>query len=271
MDLNSLEDTPPWDWPVHARETIVESLQNRQCSASGRIIAAQLAGELTIMDDEMAGLLLSIARSAGETEELRAQAAISLGPALEEADTEGFDDDLGESPISKNMFHRIQEALRQIHLDEGAPKEVRRRVLEASVRAPQGWHPHAIRAAYSLEDKEWKLTAVFCMQWVAGFDGPILEMLQSRNPALRYEAVRAAGNWGLDAAWPRVAALVDSETTPKRLLLAAIAAAAEIRPGETGALFERLVDSEDEEIEEAVSEALLMAEPDFDEDEEFPD
>jgi hypothetical protein len=47
--------------------------------------------------------------------------------------------------------------------------KVRRRVLEASVRAPQDWHQEAIREAYSSGDESWRLTAVFCMRFVRGF------------------------------------------------------------------------------------------------------
>lgn len=43
------------------------------------------------------------------------------------------------------------------------PKEVRRRVLEGSVRAPQDWHKDAITEAYAGNDELWKLTAVFAM------------------------------------------------------------------------------------------------------------
>jgi hypothetical protein len=268
VSLKGLQDTPPWDWPVNARDILEGSLRNRGTALSDRIIAAELAGHVVVLDDSMADLLLSIVRSSGEPEELRARAAISLGPALEQCDTEGFDDDLAEPPITGATFRRIQQTLRETHMDEGAPKELRRRALEASVRAAQVWHQDAIRAAYSSGDEDWKLTAVFGMRWVAGFDDEILEMLESRNPDIHYEAVRAAGNWGLYAAWPHVAALIASEETEKHLLLAAIEAAANLRPREAGAVLAELADSEDEEIAEAVDEALLMAEPGFDEDED---
>jgi hypothetical protein len=119
------------------------------------------------------------------------------------------------------MFQRIQDTLRSIYLDDGVPKHVRRRVLEASVRAGRDWRRDAVRAAYSSDDEEWKLTAVFSMRWIRGFDEQILEMLESRNPEIHYEAVCAAGNWEVDAAWPHVAAPIASQATEKSLLLAA--------------------------------------------------
>jgi hypothetical protein len=78
MNLSTLKDTPPWDWPRNAGEILAESLRNRGNAASDRIIAAELADYLGVMDDAMAELLLSIVRTADEPEQLRASAAISL-------------------------------------------------------------------------------------------------------------------------------------------------------------------------------------------------
>jgi hypothetical protein len=61
---------------------------------SDRLIAAGLAADLVVMNDELAGVLLEILRRSGETEPLRARAAISLGPVLEQTDLDGFDDPL---------------------------------------------------------------------------------------------------------------------------------------------------------------------------------
>ena len=156
-------------------------------------------------------------------------------------------------------------------MDEDVPKEVRRRIVEASVRAPQDWHQDAIRAAYSSDDENWKLTAVFSMRWIRGFDDQILEALASADPEIHYQAVCAAGNWEVDAAWPLVVGLVNSEATDKPLRLAALDAVASIRPQEAGAILVNLTDSDDEDIVEASYEAMAMAEglPDeeLDEDE----
>ena len=111
-------------------------------------------------------------------------------------------------------------------MDASVPEDVRRRILEASVRAPQDWHQDAIRAAYASDDDAWRLTAVFCMRFVRGFDEQILEALDSENPDIHYEAVCAAGSWEVDAAWPHITALVTSRKTEKSLLLAAIEAVA---------------------------------------------
>jgi len=134
------------------------------------------------------------------------------------------------------------------------------------VRAPEVWHQNAIRAAYSSGDKEWILTAMFSMRWIRGFDEQVLEGLKSGDAEIQCEAIQAAGNWELDAAWSHILALVRDPATPKSLLLPAIGAIASIRPAEAQSLLVDLTDSDDEEIAEAVDEAIAMAEAVSDEE-----
>jgi hypothetical protein len=68
------------------------------------------------------------------------------------------------------------------------------------------------------------------MQYVRGFDNQILEALKAENEEIHYEAVCAAGVWGVDGAWSHIASLASSERTEKTLRLAAIDAVASIRP-----------------------------------------
>lgn len=264
MDVKTLQDTPPWEWPEDARETIHRLLLDQRADESDRLLATELAGNTVVMDDEIAGSLLAILRSSAEPERLRGRAAISLGPALEIADTEEVDgefDDPDAVPVTEPTFHEIQNSLEELYRDEKTPKEVRRRILEASVRAPRDWHLDAIQAAYSSGDKDWMLTAVFGMGWIRGFDRQIMEALESADAHIHYEAVVAAGKQELDAAWPHVAALVEDRSTPKPLLLAAIEAVGEIRPREAGVVLIELHDStHDKEIAEAADEAMQMAE-----------
>jgi hypothetical protein len=114
------------------------------------------------------------------------------------------------------------------------------------------------------------LTAVFGMRWVRGFEEEVLAQLESADEKIHFEAVVAAGNKELDAAWPHVAALVQDARTPKDLLIAAIGAVGSIRAAEAGVLLVDLADSDDEDIAEAADEAMMMAElvPDDEEDEE---
>jgi len=258
MNLRTLKDTPPWDWPEGTGKALLGILRDDRPSASDLLLATELAGDFTVINDELVDALLSILRSGDTPETVRGAAAISLGPALEHADTQDFED-ADDLPITERTFHRVQDSLRKLYMDASVPKEVRRRILEASVRAPQNWHQDAVRAAYASDDEAWRLTAVFCMRFVRGFDEQILEALDSRNPDIHYEAVCAAGDWEVDAAWPHITALVTSGKTDKPLLLAAIGAVASIRPHEAAGILHGLTDSDDEDIVDAVFEATAMA------------
>ena len=189
--------------------------------------------------------------------------------------TQGFED-ADDLPITERAFHRLQESLRKLYRDANVREEVRRRILEASVRAPQDWHEDAIRAAYSSGDEVWRLTAVFCMRFLRGFDKQIVEELENENPDIQLEAVLAAADWGVAAGWPQIAALIHSGRTPKPLLLAAIEAVPAIRPQEASEVLSGLIESDDEDIIEAVQEALAIAEEpagegEDDEDDIFPE
>lgn len=255
--LTTLRDAPPWDWPQEASGTLAGILRQPRADESDRLLAAELAGDCAGMDDELVDALLSIVDNAEETEKLRAKAAIALGPVLELADKDGFDD--GLVLISEATALGIQGSFRRLYMDAGVPKFVRRRILEASVRALQDWHQDAVRAAYSSADRDWKLTAVFAMCWVPGLHAQILDALGSADPDIHHQAVRAAADCELDAAWPHVVALVTSLGTDKPLLLAAIDAVASIRPDQAEAVLSDLGDSDDDEIVEAVEEAMIMA------------
>lgn len=276
--LDLLQNIEPWQWPQEAAKTILDALSDRQTKASERLIAADMAGDMVVMNEDIAEALIGVVGDATEPVDLRAQAAISFGPVLEQTDVDGFDEWLvGEDgpPISQETFDKIRELLQQVHFDPSAPKEVRRRALEAAVRAPEEWHRNAIKKAYASGDREWMLTAVFGMRYVKGFNGPILEALNSKDEEIHFEAINAAGDRQLDPAWPHVKALIQNAKTPNTLLLAAIEAVSTIRPGEARDVLDHLTDSEDEEIAEAAEEAIGMAEamlagenPD-DEDERF--
>jgi uncharacterized protein (UPF0147 family) len=290
-----------------------------------RLLAIQLAGDVVVLDDEIAGSLLEIAANDDEDVELRQGAAIALGPGLEEADWAGvtepedydddededdfeededeedfdegeyndyddevddFDDnlmeedeeeeddddfdfdvtrdgldedDLAEASLSEPVVNEIQKTLRRLVMDDACPVDVRRAALEASVRAPQEWHTDAIRGALASNAPEWRVTAVFCMGFVDDFDDDILEALQSSDPRVEFEAVRAAGNRSLVEAWPRVADLVADNETRRELRRAAIEAAPNIYPAKAMSLLDKLAyelaDSDDEDLRDTVDEA----------------
>ena len=259
MDLETLARLEPWNWPEEAGQLLLDALRDDGLAPAGRMIAVELAGNVVVVNDELVAELISVVADAEASHELRARAVIALGPALESSDTDGFDEDYG-GPISERCFLETNETLRELFRVPEIPKEVRRRILEASVRAPQDWHREAIREAYASTDEDWKLTAVFGMEFVPGFDDEILDALGSENDEIEYQAVCAAGARGLDAAWRHVSGILASNCDDKALLLAAIEAAVAIRPEEAGMVLVDLTDDDDEDVVEAAHEGMAMAE-----------
>jgi hypothetical protein len=277
MDLELLRETPPWEWPGNTGDTFLKLLTDKVAKPADRLTAADLAGDFTVINDDLAHVLLAILQDPRESEELRGHAAISFGAAMEAADEEydeeieGFQDD-EMVPISDATFLEIRDSLRALYADTGVPKLVRRRVLEAAVRAPEQWQQDAIRDAYASGDPEWVLTAVFGMRFVDGFEDEIMESLESRDPLIHFQAVVAAGEQELDAAWPHVLKLVKDPRTEKDLRVAAIGAIGSIRPNEAQGILFALTESTDELIADAAEEALsYIVEPDEDEEDEEED
>lgn len=197
IDLTILEVTPAWEWPANAREVLLGKLRDSQANESERLLAAELAGETVVVNEEVTKALSAIVADRGASDELRAAAAIALGPVLEEMDVYeplgGSLDDLHQPPIPPHEFRRIRWELQSLYRNEDTPKLVRRRILEAAVRAPEGWQEEAVQQAYGADDGEWRVTAVFCMGHLRGFADEILKALDDPDAEVRSEAVRAAG------------------------------------------------------------------------------
>lgn len=258
MDIKTLLNMAPWDWPEGTDTLLLGVLRDEEADESDRLIAADLAGDSTVINDDLAEALLIIVESGDESDDIRSRAAISLGPALENADLMGFDDPDDEL-ISKRMFDNVKESLHHLFVQEGLPKTVRRMILEAAVRAPMPWQTKAILEADSSSDRDWRITAIFCMRFVRGFDERILEALESDDPLIHFHAVCAAGNQEVAAAWSHIKGLVESEETDKETRLAAIEAVVGLRPEEAAMVLDELIDHSDEEIVDTVQEALAMA------------
>ena len=258
MDVKVLWEIPSWEWPEDGPDVVLAALGDTELPEADRLLAAELAGDYAVINDELAQALLKVFQDDAQSDELRATAAIAFGPALESADTADLMDP-EDAPISEGMFRRIQGALRRIHDDPGQPKLVRRRALEASVRATEVWHAMAVRRAYAEADPDWRLTAAFCMQFVRGFEKEIAESLNDADPLVFREALAAAGSWEIGAGWSHAAALIRSPDTDKDLLLVAIEAAAGIHAEKAKGLLGPLLLSKDEDIADAAHEALLLS------------
>ena len=113
MDLKALKDTPPWDWPTGTRKLLLNILRDDQSAETDRLLASELAGDFTVISDDVADALLSILRRGDLSEVLRSQAAISLGPVLDHTDTEGYGEDSQTVLIAERTSTRFRRRCRR--------------------------------------------------------------------------------------------------------------------------------------------------------------
>jgi len=264
MKLQQIYDIPPWDWPKTASTLFLEALQNSDGDEADRLLAAEMAGNFVVINDDLADGLLAIVENSLESEELRCKAVISFGAALDyiyfDLDEFAEVDEYDDFAVTKAMYQRIIKALQELYFDGTVPELVRRRTLEASIRSPQAYHSGVVRAAYQSGKENWMITAVFCMAYLKGFQQEILEAVQSKVPEIQYQAIRAAGNWSITDAWPAISNVLNDQNTDTDLLFAAIDAAANIGHDEATAALNELLDRsfDNEDIIDAVEEALAM-------------
>ena len=214
------------------------------------------------MDDALAREILGIIAS-DAADDIRADAVVALGPAVEECGIEYMDGELeleedagfSGAPLSREAFRELTSALRAVYEDETQPTIVRRRALEVLVRDPQPWQKDAIRRDFASSERDWKMTALFAMGYVRGFERELLEVLRTADGDLLYEAVRAAGNAEVVEAAPILEAFALSDEADRDVRLEAIAALPSVDP-ECFDLLDELAESPDDEVRAAAEEAL---------------
>lgn len=261
--LRILAATGIWDWPESARTFLLAALgdEDPECREQAASLLSQIS------DDEIAEALLAALESEDEIDSVRGAAAIALGPALEMCSVGDWEDDLEPPPLSAEGYAATQRRLRAVFEDEAAPKLVRRRALEAAVRAPEGWMADAARACFADEDADWKRTGLFAFGMLPGdFEREIVRGLGSDDAEVLREAVRAAGRAEIASAANAVITLAEESKDPI-LRRAAVEALSGLGGHRARDLLERLGDDEDEEIAEIASDALSLRDPLADDDE----
>ncbi len=265
--------------PVEAFEEVNRELVRALRSPEPEVRAFALAEASPMVDDELAPELLRFARDPERSDEERGDALIALGPALEMCWYEEAEDgslptpapdeeDWWDLPLGSTVYLEVTEALRRIYLDAAQPKLVRRRALEAAVRAPRDWQRDATGSAWRSDDADWRLTAVFAMGHLPGFGAEIEEALAAGEPPIAREALLAVGRAGVEAMTGRLLAVAEDPTADRELRLAAIEALGELGSEEAVDLLEELAGSRDVELAAAAEEALeeLELTRGFDED-----
>jgi hypothetical protein len=71
MDLKTLDDTPPWEWPEGVDKMLLEILRDERIDQSERLLAAELVGDFTVINADSVDVLLSIPRNSAASENLR--------------------------------------------------------------------------------------------------------------------------------------------------------------------------------------------------------
>lgn len=219
-----------------------------------------------IVDDALARELLRFARDPDGDPEERGRALIALGPALEETSYEEDEDgslappmgpeEWWETPLSADGYREVQEDLRRIYHDGAQPKTVRRRALEAAVRAARPWHKDAVATAWSSGDPEWRVTAVFAMGFLGGFDADIEAAFRGGDPMVRREAMRAAGIAEMEHLAAEILAIAADPTADSEDRIAAVDALGDLQHEDAEEVLEELAGSDDDELAEAAEAAL---------------
>lgn len=161
-----------------------------------------------------------------------------------------------ETPLSADGYREVQEDLRRIYHDGAQPKTVRRRALEAAVRAARPWHKDAVATAWSSGDPEWRVTAVFAMGFLGGFDADIEAAFRGDDPMVRREAMRAAGIAEMEHLAAEILAIAADPTADSEDRIAAVDALGDLQHEDAEEVLEELAGSDDDELAEAAEVAL---------------
>ena len=202
---------------------------------------------------ELMGQLIEMAQW-DESAHVRAGAASALGRFI-------LMGELGDLPEAETM--RAQDVVVNLFTNQNEEVEVRRRSLEAIANCSHEIVTEAIEEAYYSGDPDMQASAIYVMgkscdeRWADA----VLHEIGSDDPQVRYEAARASGELELEEALPQLARLVQG--ADREIKEIAIWSLGEIGGGYAlrvlGALAEEAEESGDDELLEAVEEALSSA------------
>ncbi len=257
--LDFLAQMVTWDWPDEGTLWYREGLQSEDDAC--RLKAVQLSC-YALVDESIAEILMHIVKT-DKNPEIAAAAAIGLGSALEEYDIdEGIEDEYSET-LSTPLIEAIQQTLKNTYYNGENDDLLRRRCLEAAVRAPQDWQVKETRAAFASPGKDWRVTALFCMGQLDGFDDEILNALADSNEEIQREAILSAGHRELVQAAPFIVDVATNVNQDLEMRLAAISALGSLSSPDVIELLEQLSHDKDEDIaataENAMEELVLIS------------
>jgi len=178
---------------------------------------------------------------------VRAKAAISLGRFALQAE-------LGE--LSERRAARVREGLLETIGNRKEQPEVRRRAIESVAYMSEAPVRKIIDEAYAEPDENMKLSAVHAMGRTADlhWGETVQRELHSSNPAMRYEAARAAGEIVLKAATPDLIQLLNDADSEVRQM--AVWSLGQVGGSHARRALQACQTSSDEALRTAAEEAL---------------
>lgn len=247
--LELLEAIPPWERDKDNAETIRRGLVSDD--PRERILALGLVAETLGAED--AQIVIAILNGDSD-DEVRARAAIALGPALAEYfENEGFFED--DSALDRAAYDTVVTTLRSNVEGDSNPMILRRRSLEAAIRSPQDWQLDSIRRFYESGDKDQMITAIFCAGFVKDLESYILDNLDSTDDEIQYQAVVAVHEAYCEKAFPKIVELA-FESADQDVQLAAVEALGHMPNRKARPVLDELAESDDGDISTAAEYAL---------------
>jgi hypothetical protein len=81
MNLTTLKDTPPWEWPNGTAGTLLDILRDDRSLESDLLL--ELAGDFTVINDEPGDAAPSVGRGSPDGPARPARASAARGPGRE--------------------------------------------------------------------------------------------------------------------------------------------------------------------------------------------
>jgi hypothetical protein len=166
---------------------------------------------------------------------------------------------LGEvEEIASELHHKIENHLMEVLSGDDQPL-VRRRALEALGFSSRKEVPELIRSAYNSGDNDWVISALYAMGRSAdpAWAPEVNQMLRHPMTSVQSEAVRAAGELGLESSRRTLIKLLDDELQDEEVRTAAIWSLSQIGGEEVRETLEMILEeTEDEDDIEILENAL---------------
>ncbi len=217
---------------------------------SAEVRCAALEGLEGAIDGRLADKLVVMLATDPEAQ-VRADAATLLGLYLSESD--------GEEEAEQETRRRVEDGLLEAINTDSEDVLVRRRALEAYGFAEDPYVDEVIMDSYDSEEDEMRASAVFAMgrrmdeEWLT----IVHQEMDNELEEIRLAAIYAASQIGSGASVPYLLRII-GEDVSEDVRVAAVYGLAEIESPEAERLLQDLLESNDEVILAAATDALEM-------------